>query len=309
MGSISIVVNDLASYLKQFSIHMPPSSNFLDFQQDITSKMREILIDWLFEVHCRYRLQSETLYLAIQILDCFLAKVQISRRRLQLVGCTALFIANKYEEIYCCDAMDFIYISDRCFVLDELLAMERLILNTLDFDITKESSWCFAQQHVLRYFQAWPNERFQHSCDYFLQSTLQHVQFLDFPNQLLAFAALCWASFVTQTTFSTHAAQAATLGYSWKEIEHVIQLHHDLTTNENSKYRAVHRKFAAAKYLQVAQLTTTVTVVVESSGCSKRNFATWWMDQSGGATPPASNTIFSSIAKCHDVCLPSTAQA
>jgi cyclin B len=45
---------------------------------------------------------QETLYLTVAILDRFLQKAakDISRKSLQLVGVTAMFIASKYEEMY-----------------------------------------------------------------------------------------------------------------------------------------------------------------------------------------------------------------
>lgn len=62
--------------------------------------MRMILIDWLIEVHRKFDLNPETLYLTINIVDRFLSLKQIRRRELQLVGISAMLIASKYEEIW-----------------------------------------------------------------------------------------------------------------------------------------------------------------------------------------------------------------
>ena len=40
--------------------------------QEITERMRNILIDWLVQVHLRFNLLQETLFLTIQILDRYL---------------------------------------------------------------------------------------------------------------------------------------------------------------------------------------------------------------------------------------------
>ena len=40
--------------------------------QEITGKMRAILIDWLCQVHHRFHLLQETLYLTVAIIDRFL---------------------------------------------------------------------------------------------------------------------------------------------------------------------------------------------------------------------------------------------
>ena len=69
-------------------------------QTEINSKMRKILIDWLIDVHLKYRLLPETLFIAINLIDRYTERNTITRRKYQLVGVTCLMIAAKYEEIY-----------------------------------------------------------------------------------------------------------------------------------------------------------------------------------------------------------------
>ena len=84
-------------------------------QKEINDKMRAILVDWLIEVHSKFKLQKETLFLTINIIDRFLEKTIVSKSKLQLVGVTALLIASKYEEIYPPEVKDFVYITDRAY--------------------------------------------------------------------------------------------------------------------------------------------------------------------------------------------------
>lgn len=62
-------------------------------QPDITYNMRTILVDWLVEVAEEYKLQSETLCLAVNYMDRFLSYMSVVRAKLQLVGTAAMFIA------------------------------------------------------------------------------------------------------------------------------------------------------------------------------------------------------------------------
>lgn len=62
-------------------------------------KTRTIAMDWLMEVHNRFGLMPETLYLTINIFDRFLSVKTVPKRELQLVGITALLLASKYEEL------------------------------------------------------------------------------------------------------------------------------------------------------------------------------------------------------------------
>ena len=68
-------------------------------QYDINEKMRAILVDWIIEVHLKFKMQPETLFLTVSLIDRYLEKVQIKRTKLQLVGVTAMLVATKYEEI------------------------------------------------------------------------------------------------------------------------------------------------------------------------------------------------------------------
>jgi G2/mitotic-specific cyclin-B, other len=86
--------------------------------------MRAILIDWLIEVHLKFKLLPETLFLTINLIDRFLEKAVIQRTKLQLVGVTSMLIASKYEEIYAPEVRDFVYITDKAYSKEEILKME-----------------------------------------------------------------------------------------------------------------------------------------------------------------------------------------
>lgn len=63
-------------------------------QPDISYSMRTILVDWLVEVAEEYRLDTETLYLAVSYIDRFLSLMSVVRAKLQLVGTAAMYIAS-----------------------------------------------------------------------------------------------------------------------------------------------------------------------------------------------------------------------
>ncbi len=57
-----------------------------------------------------------------------------------------MLIASKYEEIYAPEVRDFVYITDKAYTKEEILAMERNILKVLDFNITFCSSYRFLER-------------------------------------------------------------------------------------------------------------------------------------------------------------------
>jgi cyclin B len=59
---------------------------YMEDQDEINAMMRAILINWLVEVHMKFKLVPETLYLCINIIDRYCSLVEVERRKLQLVG-------------------------------------------------------------------------------------------------------------------------------------------------------------------------------------------------------------------------------
>ena len=112
-------------------------------QPDINDSMRAILVDWLVEVSEEYRLQSETLCLAVNYIDRFLSFMSVVRAKLQLVGTAAMFIASKYEEIYPPEITEFVYITDDTYTKQQVLRMEKLLLKVLSFDLCAPSALSF----------------------------------------------------------------------------------------------------------------------------------------------------------------------
>lgn len=66
---------------------------------------------------------QETLYLTVNLIDRFLAIEPVMRKKLQLVGITALLLACKYEEVSVPVVEDLIVISDRAYTRNEVLQM------------------------------------------------------------------------------------------------------------------------------------------------------------------------------------------
>lgn len=115
-------------------------------QQDINEKMRAILVDWIIEVHLKFKLLPETLFITVSLIDRYLELVQIKRNNLQLVGVTAMLIASKYEEIYAPEVRDFVYITDNAYTKQEIFEMENHMLSTLEFNVTVPSAFQFLQR-------------------------------------------------------------------------------------------------------------------------------------------------------------------
>ncbi|KAL6516387.1 hypothetical protein OROGR_019692 [Orobanche gracilis] len=117
-------------------------------QKQINPKMRAILVDWLIEVHKKFELTPESLYLTVNIIDRFLSVKTVPRRELQLVGISSMLIACKYEEIWAPEVSDFIAISDNAYVREQVLLMEKAILGKLEWYLTVPTPYVFLVRYI-----------------------------------------------------------------------------------------------------------------------------------------------------------------
>jgi hypothetical protein len=129
-------VVEIFEYLKKLEVSTRPNADYMDHQEDLEWKMRGILVDWLIEVHTRFHLLPETLFLAVNIIDRFLSAKVVQLDRLQLVGVTAMFIASKYEEVLSPHVANFRHVADDGFTEAEILSAERYVLTALDYDLS-----------------------------------------------------------------------------------------------------------------------------------------------------------------------------
>lgn len=113
-----------------------PDSGYMERQEDLTFRMRAILMDWLVEVHGKFRLLPETIFLAQNLVDRFLSVRSVAISKFQLVGVTALFTAAKFEEVICPSVNNFMYMTDGGYEDDEILRAERHMLREVNFDLS-----------------------------------------------------------------------------------------------------------------------------------------------------------------------------
>lgn len=123
-----------------------PSGDYIDKHPDITWEMRGVLVDWLIDIHGKFRLLPETLYLTLNIVDRFLTLRTISLNKLQLVGLTAMFIAGKYEEVLCPSVQNFLYLAEGGYTDEEILKAERYMLKVLKFSFSYSNPMNFLRR-------------------------------------------------------------------------------------------------------------------------------------------------------------------
>lgn len=147
-------------------------------------------MDWLVGLHNKWRLVPEVLYLAINIMDRYLAKVEVDRDTLQLVAVTSLWIAGKYEEIYPPEVKDCVYSTDRAYTKQNIIDMEADILDVLRFSLAVPTGYPFLMRFL---FITNCTKTMIWAAMYYMERMLQEHDALKFLPSELATAAVCLA--------------------------------------------------------------------------------------------------------------------
>jgi len=242
---------DIYDYLREAEVRVQPKYNYMSKQPDITGSMRAILVDWLVEVGEEYKLQTETLFLAVSYIDRFLSYMSVQRAKLQLVGAAAMFIASKYEEIYPPDVGEFVYITDDTYNKRQVLRMEHLVLKVLNFDLSAPTSLYFLSQLTQ---MSNTDEKTKHLAMYLCELSLMCAEFLRFRPSEVGAGSLALARLTTAQ--QPWPAALAT------ETEMQLTGLHDcmvLLNREHSKagtaaQQAVREKYKTIKYHRVADI-------------------------------------------------------
>ena len=182
--------------LKEEDIGLIPSFkyNYMNEQAEINERMRGILIDWLIEVHYKFGFTDETLYMTISIIDRYLSGNQMTKKNLQLLGITSLFIACKHEEIDLPKITDFTYITNNAYNKNDVIQMEYSILKYLKFNLLFPSPIKFFEYLSLNFNF---NKTMHLMGKYLMESFLLDIKYIKYKASIIA----CACSYIVMKFF------------------------------------------------------------------------------------------------------------
>ncbi|OAY65450.1 Cyclin-B2-1 [Ananas comosus] len=239
-------VEEIYSFYKRTEVAGCAHLDYMSNQFDINEKMRAILIDWLIEVHYKFELMDETLFLTVNIIDRFLSRQTVIRKKLQLVGVTAMLLACKYEEVSVPVVEDLILISDRAYTRHEVLEMESLMVNTLQFNMSVPTPYVFMR----RFLKAAQSDRQLELLSFFIiELCLVEYQMLKYRPSLLAAAAIYTAQCSLKGFKLWTRISELHTSYSEEQLLECSRLMVDFHRKAGTgKLTGVHRKYSTFKF-------------------------------------------------------------
>eukprot|EP00505_MAST-04D_sp_SCG-Rhode-Island_P001937 Stramenopile-MAST_4_protein_1937 len=128
-----------------------PKTKYINiYQEDISPGVRAFLVDWLVEVMDEYSLRLETLFAAVNYFDRCLGIFQVTRHKIQALGCACMLVASKLIEKKHPPVKEFVYISDNLYTEDQISRMESQVLEALQFDLICVTPISFLPRYAAR---------------------------------------------------------------------------------------------------------------------------------------------------------------
>lgn len=255
---------DIYTYLRSIEGKSRPERNYMNRQSDVTTSMRNILVDWLVEVGEEYKLHRETLFLAISYIDKFLSLVGVHRPKLQLVGTAAMFIAAKYEEIYPPDVGEFVYITDDTYTRSQVLKMESVILKLLEFKVSMPTINWFCERFMASFGSDELSKSVKNLAFFLTELSLIEIeQFLDFPPSMIAASAVALARNTCGIADPWTSNLQSVSRYSLADLRKCISCLYKLHCNAKTMpQQAVIEKYKNDKYNQVSTVMPPAVLTI-----------------------------------------------
>jgi len=244
--------DDILAYMRQEEQANRPKASYMKKQQDISTSMRSILIDWLVEVSEEYKLNTETLYLAVNYTDRFLSQMSVLRGKLQLVGTASMYIASKYEEISPPDVSEFVYITDDTYTKKQVLRMEHLLLKVLDFRMNTPTTNNFLT-HYLRFLKMnglMVSNKVDYLARYLAELTLiDSDTFLSFLPSQIAASAIYLSMYTLGKKWTKQIADDLGFDFELTELKECIHaLHKAMEFAPQLPQQAIQEKYKSSRF-------------------------------------------------------------
>lgn len=253
--------DEIHTYLREMELKTRPKACYMKKQPDITNSMRAILVDWLVEVGEEYKLQNETLYLAVNYIDRFLSSMSVLRGKLQLVGTAAMLLASKFEEIYPPEVAEFVYITDDTYTKKQVLKMEHLVLKVLSFDLAAPTINQFLTHYILNHSVT---KQVESLAMYLGElSLVDSDPFLKYLPSQMASAAYIVANH-TVTGGSWPKSLIEKTGYTLEDLMPCIEdLHKTYLNAAQHAQQSVREKYRGSKYHEVSAIEAPAKLLLK----------------------------------------------
>lgn len=222
---------------------------------EVKDTSRAFLIEWIIDVHRKFRLRPETLYVTVFIVDRYLSLKQIKKSELHILGVTSLLISTKYEEIYPPQLKELLNVSENKFNKAEVLKLEMDILITLQFDLTSPSSYRFLERFRKLSSAVASDDKVFYFAQYLMEIALLDSSLLKYNGSELAAATLILAAKGIKKISVWNKEMVRATDYTDEHLQPIVEDVKGFIVEVNPKFLTTLKyKFSKTEYKEVANL-------------------------------------------------------
>ena len=240
--------------LEESDSTIKPKMGYMNNQPEINEIMRAILIDWIIDVHLRFRLRQETLFMTIWLIDTYLSFAFVQREKLQLLGIACLLISCKSHEIYYPQHNKLIDMTDNAYTNEEMLVMENEILKKLNFFVVCPNPIDF--YNILSKMFNFEKKQY-YLGNYFIESALVNYQILKYSPSVIASSC----AYLVMKYYRINGYQKLYNNFIIKEQypEYVIkdaakEIYTLVEILSRSRFKSVKKKFSLTQFENVSEV-------------------------------------------------------
>ncbi|KAK8838667.1 cell division [Tritrichomonas musculus] len=243
---------EIFNFMKTYENDNLPSPNLFEIQTNITSKMRATVIDWLVEVHKKLKMHTDTLYLTVYLMDSYLSMFDLDKSKYQRLGCAALLIASKSEEIYPPSVHDLVELTEKSFTTIALSRMEALLFASVNFHVNP----ILPPQFLKRFLRVIRTDLVLSMLSYFiLETSLLDPSFIGSTPSLLAASAICLAMTIQNGPGQWTTYMETNTGFALEEITPMVdRLLQCVNNYRASRFPTVRKKYSSAAMGSVSKI-------------------------------------------------------
>ncbi|CAN6285241.1 unnamed protein product [Urochloa humidicola] len=264
-AAVAPYVGDIDRYLRSLEVEplrRPRPDYFQKIQKYISPKMRAVLVDWLVEVADEFKLQAETLFIAVSSVDRFLTMHVVTRDKLQLLGVTALLVAAKYEEVESSKMKVNRYtdITDNTYTKQQVVKMEADLLKSLNFEIGGPTVTTFLRRFIAscRGGNHKSSVQLESMCSYLAELSLLDYDCISYLPSVVAAACLFVARFtIRPKIYPWNLTLQRNTGYKVSDMQKSIFIIHELQLSIRCPdQKAIKEKYEDPKFGRVSTMAS-----------------------------------------------------
>ena len=219
-----------------------PTPYLFDHQTNITPRMRATVIDWMIDIHKKFKMHQETLLFAVHILDFYLTECDLDKSCYQRLACASLMLAAKSEERGVPLMEDFVYVAGKSFSASALQRMEASVFEHVGCHITPIIPLPFLTR-TLRFRRAGTEE--SDYCMFVLDSLLLDADFIGVRPSYLSAGVFYTGVKLLHPEFDWDEDLVINTGYEEDSVKDLAnRILKSLSELTKQPYQAVKKKYA-----------------------------------------------------------------